>query len=78
MKRHGFQVTIPKRESAEHWSIQAIAPDTLSEDRLLRLSNLIDRSMALALLTSVNVRAFRWLGRDRWQPALFYRLGRRR
>jgi len=44
----------------------------VSAARLLRLCNLIDRSKALVLLTSVNVRVFRWLGKDRRQPAHFY------
>lgn len=55
------------------WTIAATVPDALSDDRLLRLCKLIDRTCSLGLLTSVNVRLFRWLGIDRRQPARFYR-----
>jgi hypothetical protein len=78
MLRYGFEVTLPKRVSADQWRINAIAPDGLSRARLLRLCNLIDRTPSLALLVSVNVRIFRWLGLDRRQPELFYRLRRAR
>jgi hypothetical protein len=73
LRLHGFEVTIPTRISATQWAISAFAPEQLSAARLLRLCNLIDRSHTLELLTSVNVRVFRWLGKDRRQPAHFYR-----
>lgn len=72
LRLHGFEVTIPARVNATQWAITAISPEQLSAARLLRLGNLIDRSNALQLLTSVNVRVFRWLGKDRRQPAHFY------
>lgn len=73
LRLHGFEITVPVRVSATQWKITATAPERLSAARLLRLCNLIDRSDALALLTSVNVRVFRWLGKVRRQPAHFYR-----
>lgn len=73
LRLHGLQVTIPVRVNATQWAITAIAPEKLSAARLLRLCNLIDRSNALQLLTSVNVRVFHWLGKVRRRPAHFYR-----
>ena len=64
---------MPVRISPTQWRITATVPDALSDDRLLRFCQLIDRTRALSLLTSVNVRLFRWLDRDRRQPARFYR-----
>lgn len=73
LRLHGFEVTVPARISPSQWTITAVVPEQLSAARLLRLCNLIDRSRTLAPLTSVNVRVFRWLGKDRRQPPHFYR-----
>ncbi|MEG3143368.1 hypothetical protein U1839_01765 [Sphingomonas sp. RT2P30] len=78
LRRHGLAVTVPALVSPAQWKITATVPDALSDDRLLRLCQLIDRTRSLGLLTSVNVRLFRWLGKDRRQPARFYHNRNRR
>lgn len=69
LRRHGLEVTVPTRIGPGDWVVTAVAPDGLSQNRLLRLGNHIDRTPALGRLTSVNVRLFRWLDRDRRQKA---------
>lgn len=73
LRLHGLHVTIPARIGSNQWTITAMVPETLSAGRLLRLSNLIDRNRSLTSLTSVNVRVFRWPGKDRRRPAHHYR-----
>ncbi|MDF8332003.1 hypothetical protein [Novosphingobium cyanobacteriorum] len=77
LRLHGFEVTVPARIRPLQWTVAAIAPEPLSADRLLRLCNLIDRTQSLHPLTSLNVRVFRWLGKDRRQPGKFYGRGNR-
>lgn len=71
--RHGFEVSLPRHMRRHEWRIQAIAPETLSRDRLRRLANLIDRTPSMAVFVKINVRVFTWLGMDRRQPVAFYK-----